>query len=143
MQVMQVVTRITRAGVVAALLATTAVAAAADTHMVDSIMARSALERGAFLACARSVNDKESIEALTLGWTADLKDSAKLLREKGYDEAYVGALATRFNLETAVPALANVAAATKFCAMLGDWKQRYFSLLFSSPALELKRQLQR
>jgi hypothetical protein len=141
MQVMHVVTRITLAGVFAALLAAAAVAAAADTHMVDSIMARSALERGAFLACARSTNDKESIEALTLGWNSDLKDSAKLLREKGYDETYVGALATRFNLETAVPTF--VAAATKFCAMLGDWKQHYFSLLFSSPALELKRQIQR
>jgi hypothetical protein len=139
---MQLVTRITLAGGFAALLATAAVAAA-DTSVVDAVMARSALERGAFLACARSSNDKESIEALTLGWNADLKDSAALLREKAYDEAYVGALATRFNLETAVPAFANVAGATKFCAMLGDWKQRYFSLLFSSPALELKRQLQR
>ena len=140
---MHIVARITLAGVFAALLATAAVAAPADTSTVDAIMARSALERGAFLACARGTNDKESIEALTLGWNADLKDSAKLLRENGYDDAYVGALATRFNLESAVPTFANVAAATKFCAMLGDWKQRYFSLLFSSPALELKRQIQR
>jgi hypothetical protein len=141
---MHSIARITLAGAIAALLPAFADAAPVESRMmVDSVMARAALERGAFLGCARSADDKESIEALTLGWNADLSDAAKLLRESGFDESYVGALATRFSLETAMPSFASVAAATKFCAMLGDWKQHYFSLLFSAPALELKQRLRR
>jgi hypothetical protein len=136
--------RITLASAAAMLLVAGAGAETADHRLlVDSVVARAALERGAFLSCARRANDKESIEALMLGWRADLQDTAALLREAGFDQAYLGALAARFNLDVAAPTFADATAAAKFCHMLGDWKQHYFRLLFSAPALELKRRLQR
>ncbi len=110
---------------------------AENRSLVESIMVRALLERGAFLACAQMDNDKEAIDA-TRGWNADLADTAKLLRESGYAEDYVGKLAGRFTLETGTPKFADPAALAKFCAMLGDWKTRYSQLLALFPSIEIK-----
>jgi hypothetical protein len=112
---------------------------AENRSMVESIMVRALLERGAFLVCAQKDNDKEAIDGLTRGWNADLADTAKLLRESGYPEDYVAKLAGRFSLETATPKVSDPAALTKFCAMLGDWKTRYLQLLALFPSIEIKR----
>ena len=111
---------------------------AENRSLVESIMVRALLERGAFLACAQNDNEKEAIDALTRRWNADLADTAKLLRESGYAEDYVGRLAGRFTLETGTPKFADPVAPAKFCAMLGDWKTRYSQLLALFPSIEIK-----
>jgi hypothetical protein len=113
--------------------------AAEYRSMVEAVVSRAVLERGAMLACARKDKDRETTEALERGWKADIDDTSKLLRELGYAADYVDTFAGRFNIETATPRFTDDAAAQKFCAMLGDWRRHYFAFFFLAPHLEIKR----
>ena len=132
------------AGILAVLAIGRAGAAHAEENrsLVEAVMSRAVLERGAFLACARHDNDADAIGALTRGWKADIADTVALLRQSGYAQDYIGTIAARFDLDTAVPTFADRSATAKFCAMLGDWKQRYALFFFAAPSVELKRSFQ-
>ena len=133
------------AGAVSVLLYFAAASAQAVERrdLVEAILSRALLERGAMLACAQKDNLKEDTDVLTLGWKKDLADAEKLLRELRYAEDYIRTLGTRFALDIGIPQFSDQAALARFCTMLGDWKKRYFQLMFTLPDVELKRALRR
>jgi len=133
------------AGAVSVLLylAATSAQAVERRELVEAILSRALLERGAMLACAQMGNAKEETDVLSLGWKKDLADAEKLLRELGYAENYVRTLSNRFALDIGTPKFSDRVALTRFCTMLGDWKTRYFHLMLTLPDMELKRALRR
>ena len=114
---------------------------AENRDLSDGILSRAALERGAFLACAGRDGDKQMIEMLTRSWRMDLRDSAKILTQAGYNGDYVRTLDERFSLDKTMPKFADPAAAARYCAMLGDWRNRLYRLIYIVPQLELSRSL--
>ena len=131
---------------VISVLAFAATAAAQQTEnrrSVEAVLSRTLLERGAMVACAQNNKDKDAVDLLSSNWKKDIADTEKLLRESGYAEDYVRTLGGRYTLDTGVPKFSDIAAATKFCAMLGDWKTRYFQFHFLIPDIEIKRVLRR
>jgi hypothetical protein len=117
--------------------------AAEDHNFADGIIARSLLERGAFVACAGNEGDKQNVETITRAWKLDLEDSAKVLREAGYADDYIRALGERFSLDKVTPKFDDQAKAALYCAMLGDWRDRMFRLNYMLPQMELSRRLKR
>ncbi len=106
---------------------------------INSVMTRALLERAAFLACARLTKDEQAQALLVRGWKLDVDDAAKFLKQSGYPENFIDALAARMNLEKAVPKFAKTSELKDYCAQLGDWKERYQLLIISLPQLELSR----
>jgi hypothetical protein len=129
--------------VVAVVLLAGAAAAQSESRreLVENVLLRAVLERGAFLACARLDQSKQTAEQLVQGWQVDLVDSAALLRLIGYSEDEVRALTDRFDIEKAAPKFADLASLGAYCEILGDWRGRWARLQIMMPQAELRRLL--
>jgi hypothetical protein len=111
---------------------------------VEAILTRSLLERSAFVACAAlEPQPEEAAEAVARTWRADMVDTADVLKQAGYPEAYVRELIARLDLQKATPKFSDRAAHQAFCATLGDWLKRLLIFQFSIPQFELKAALKR
>jgi hypothetical protein len=129
--------------VVAGVLLAGAAAAQSEgrRELVENVLLHAVLERGAFLACARLDQSKQTAEQLVQGWQVDLVDSAALLRLIGYSEDEVLALTDRFDIEKAAPKFADLASLGAYCEILGDWRGRWARLQIMMPQAELRRLL--
>jgi hypothetical protein len=125
------------------LLAGAAAAQSSRNHrdLVDEILTRAVLERGAFLACARLDQSRETAQTLVRGWEVDLADAGTALRALGYTDADIRGLIERYNIEKAAPKFADLAALADYCMVLGDWRERWTRLRISIPKVELRRVL--
>ena len=112
-----------------------------QSGIVEAILTRAVIERGAFLACARLDQSRETADMLVRGWKLDLADSTSLLRSFGYPDADIRALTDRFDIEKAAPKFADLAALGAYCGVLGDWRTRWAQLLIALPQTELRRAL--
>jgi hypothetical protein len=128
--------------VVGALLAGAAAAQSENKRaLVEDILLRAVLERGAFLACSRLDQSKQTAEQLVQGWQLDLTDSTALLRLMGYSDDEVRALTERFDIEKAAPKFADLDSLGAYCEVLGDWRGRWTRLDIMLPQKELRRLL--
>jgi hypothetical protein len=109
--------------------------------IVEQILTRAVLERGAFLACARLDTSKQTANLLVRGWQADLEDASSLMRALGYTDDDIRAAADRFDIEKAAPHFANLASLGAYCNVLGDWRTRLMRLDIILPQAELRKLL--
>jgi hypothetical protein len=112
-----------------------------QADVVEQILTRSVLERGAFLACARLDQSRETADTLVRDWQRDLADATSLLRSFGYPDADIRALTERYDIEKAAPKFSDLAALGAYCGVLGDWRARWVRLLIMLPQDELRRVL--
>jgi hypothetical protein len=108
-------------------------------ELIELILTRAVLERGAFLACSRLDQSKRTAEQLVEGWQLDLADSTALLRIMGYSDDEIRTLTDRFDIEKAAPKFANLASLGAYCEVLGDWRGRWARLQIMMPQAELRR----
>jgi hypothetical protein len=108
---------------------------------VEQILTRAALERGAFLACARLDTSKQTANLLVRGWQADFEDASSLMRALGYTDDDIRAAADRFDIEKAAPHFADLASLGAYCEVLGDWRARLMRLDIILPQTELRKLL--
>jgi hypothetical protein len=126
------------------LLTSAAVAQPEDKReLVELILLRAVLERGAFLACSRLDQSKRTAEQLVEGWRLDLADSSTLLRAMGYSDDEIRTLTDRFDIEKAAPKFADLESLGAYCELLGDWRGRWARLQILLPQAELRRLLKR
>jgi hypothetical protein len=109
--------------------------------LVEQILTRAVLERGAFLACARLDTSKQTADLLVRGWQLDLSEAGTILRAVGYSDDEMQALEQRFDVEKASPKFADLAALGAYCGVLGDWRTRWARLQILIPKIELRRAL--
>jgi hypothetical protein len=130
-------------GIVAGALLAGAAAAQSESkrELVENILLRAVLERGAFLACSRFDQSKRTAEQLVEGWQLDLADSTALLRLMGYSDDEIRTLTDRFDIEKAAPKFADLASLGAYCEVLGDWRARWARLDIILPRKELRRLL--
>ena len=129
--------------IIAGILLAGAAAAQSENKraLVEDILLRAVLERGAFLACSRLDQSKQTAEQLVQGWQLDLADATALLRLMGYSDDEVRALTERFDIEKAAPKFADLASLGAYCEVLGDWRGRWARLDITLPQRELRRLL--
>lgn len=126
----------------ATLLAVAATAQSDSTReTVEQVLTRAVLERGAFLACARLDQSRQTADMLVRSWQLDLADAATILRAVGYTNAEIRALMERYDVEKASPRFADLHALAAYCSVLGDWRTRWTQLLIFIPKDELRRVL--
>ena len=134
--------RLILAMLVGTLLAGTAAAQSNDQRdLVDEILTRAVIERGAFLACARLDQNRQTADLLVRGWQHDLADAGTVLRAVGYTDVEIRALTERYDIEKAAPKFADLAALGAYCGVVGDWRTRWARLLIAIPKIELRRVL--
>lgn len=129
--------------IIAGILLAGAAAAQSENKraLVEDILLRAVLERGAFLACSRLDQSKQTAEQLVQGWQLDLADATALLRLMGYSDDEVRALTERFDIEKAAPKFADLASLGAYCEVLGDWRARWARLDITLPQRDLRRLL--
>ena len=120
-------------------LAAPAAAADGRTEAMATVFYKALAERGAFHACATLDGDPRTVEIIERSWKLDLGDSGKALTAAGFPDDEVKALLGRFDLDKATPKFADKAGLGVYCAALGDWKNRFDTLRFILPPLEIGR----
>jgi hypothetical protein len=110
-------------------------------RIVEQILTRAVLERGAFLACARLDTNKQTARLLVQGWQADFADASTLMRALGYTDDDIRAAADRFDVEKAAPHFADLVSLGAYCNVLGDWRARWMRLDIVLPQTELRKLL--
>jgi len=110
-------------------------------RIVEQILTRAVLERGAFLACARLDSNNRTARQLEQGWQADFDDASTLLRALGYSDDDIRVAADRFDVEKAAPHFADLASLGAYCNVLGDWRARWMRLDIVLPQAELRKLL--
>jgi hypothetical protein len=125
------------------LMLTGASAAPSDSKraVVDEILTRAVIERGAMLACSHIDTTKETADLLIQGWRVDLEESTGVLRAAGYSDDEVRALTDRFDIEKAAPKFTDIKELGAYCNVLGDWRTRWARLSMTLPQVELRRLL--
>ena len=110
-----------------------------DIEKAEGTLSRLALERAAFVACAEDAALKGH---LTDSWAQDMKAVGETLQQRAFPGEFVAKLATRFDVEAAVPSFASEKDRESFCAVLGDWQRRWELFYVPSPVGEIERVLQ-
>jgi hypothetical protein len=110
-------------------------------RIVEQILTRAVLERGAFLACARLDSNNRTARQLVQGWQADFDDASTLLKALGYSDDDVRVAADRFDIEKAAPHFADLVSLGAYCNVLGDWRARWMRLDIILPQTELRKLL--
>lgn len=130
-----------RAALAAILCATASVARAyepGDVEFAEGILSRLALERGAFIACG---DDPQIKQQLATSWDRELQAVIPLLTQRGFPEAYVAGLSSRFGMSAVTPSFPDGKARATYCAALGDWQRRWELFYVQSPEAELRKML--
>ena len=112
-----------------------------DPMAVEAVLVRSLLERAAFNACAALLPGDEATEhreMIATGWAGDLDETAKLLSEAGYPDDFIAALGARLDLEAATPQFSSQEQLRGYCAIMGDWRARFYVFQFSLPHLAIR-----